>query len=302
VYLNLEELRQSPFLAELFRWAPQVSRDPDYARFIAATGFDYERDLNRVAIAVLERDPDSAIFAVAQGKFDEKKINSYAAKNGAKENRDGHEIFSVPQTGGAHTLSFTFLRKDRLALTNDSNLPALLVEPQADTDADAWRERFRRLAGSPFFVVTRQGSAATATLNSHAPGGLQSPQVSALLNQLQWITVGAKPEEARLRIVVEGETPSDSVSRQLRDVLNGVLQLAQAGLAGPSIRQQLQPQVREAYLELLKSADVSQIDRGDTKAVRLMFDVTPQFLEAVRPTLTDTLPDKTAPGKHSVRN
>jgi hypothetical protein len=40
--------------------------------------------------------------------------------------------------------------------------------------------------------------------------------------------------------------------------------------------------VRETYLEMLKSADVRQIDRGETKSVRLIFDLTPKFLEAAR--------------------
>jgi hypothetical protein len=68
----------------------------------------------------------------------------------------------------------------------------------------------------------------------------------------------------------------------LSDVLNGLLVLAQAGLNDQKMRQQLQPEAREAYLELLKSAEVSRIDRGETKSVRLIFDLTPKFLEAAR--------------------
>jgi len=54
------------------------------------------------------------------------------------------------------------------------------------------------------------------------------------------------------------------------------------------------------YLELLKSADVSKIDRGDTKSVRLVFEITPGFLEAARkapPAMPDSAPSKTAPRK-----
>src|SRR5260370_37156058 len=54
------------------------------------------------------------------------------------------------------------------------------------------------------------------------------------------------------------------------------------GLNGPKTRQQLDPQAREAYLEMLKGADVSRIDRGETKSVRLVFDITPRFLEAAK--------------------
>jgi len=63
----------------------------------------------------------------------------------------------------------------------------------------------------------------------------------------------------------------------------------------------LDPATREAYLELLKSTDVSKIDRGDTKSVRLVFEITPKFLEAARqatPALAEPSPDS-APKKAS---
>jgi len=38
--------------------------------------------------------------------------------------------------------------------------------------------------------------------------------------------------------------------------------------------------VREGYAELLQSADIQQTDRGKSKSVRVVFDVTPKLLEA----------------------
>jgi hypothetical protein len=155
------------------------------------------------------------------------------------------------------------------------------------------------------FAVIRQDAAAGSTLALRAPGGLQSPQLSALLDQLQWITLAGKPQGDRLRVVAEGEYTSENMTRQLTDLLNGVLVLAQAGLNGPQTRQQLDPNAREAYLEVLKGASVSYIDRGETKSVRLIFDVTPKFLETARmsapaPRLTslpETSPKKAARAK-----
>jgi hypothetical protein len=123
---------------------------------------------------------------------------------------------------------------------------------------------------------------------------------------LQWITVAGKPEADHLRVVLEGEGTADAPTKQLSDVISGLLVLAQAGLHNQKLRQQLQPDVREAYLELLKSADVSRIDRGETKSVRLMFDLTPKFLEAARtPTLPaspEDTPKKPSPSKSTIRN
>jgi len=81
---------------------------------------------------------------------------------------------------------------------------------------------------------------------------------------MQWITFAGKPDNDRLRIVAEGECLSDSTVRQLTDVMNGVLILAEGGLNDAKTRQQLDPAMRGRYLELLKSADVSKIDRGDS--------------------------------------
>lgn len=305
LYIDLDALRQSPFLAELYKWAPQPKADPDYAQFLQSTGFNYESDLNRVGIALLKQGQENAVFAVADGRFDRKKIAAYASQTGMLETRAGREIFSVPLTGSTRRIAFTFLRSDRIALTNDASLESSLAQQHTDSDVQAWRERFRRLAGSPVFVVVRRDAGSGAALSAQAPGGLRSPQLSALIDQLQWITVAGKPEADHLRVVLEGEGAPDAATRQLSDVISGLLVLAQAGLHDQKMRQQLQPEVREAYLEMLKSADVTQIDRGETKSVRLIFDLTPRFLEAVRtamPLAPMAPQNKALPNKSTIRN
>jgi hypothetical protein len=293
-YIDLETLRQSPFLAAIYKWAPQPAADTEYMQFVQSTGFDYERHLNRVGLAIRKRRQDSILFALADGLFDRKKISAYASQSGTRETRSGRETFSVPLSESSRRFAFTFLRDDRIALTDGPDLESFLSASRIDSETQPWRERFRRLAGSPLFAVIRQDAAPGAALAAQTPGGLQSPQLSALLDQLQWITVAGKQDNDRMRIVVEGECATDTTMRQLSDLLNGVLTLAQAGLAGSKVRDQLGPQVREAYLELLKSADVSQMDRGDTKAVRLVFDVTPRLLEAARTSAPNPLPQNKA--------
>jgi hypothetical protein len=305
LYIDLDALRQSPFLAELYKWAPRGKTDPEYAQFLQSTGFNYESDLNRVSIALFGHGQDSTIYAVADGRFDQKKISAYASQTGTREKRGGREIFSVPLNGSTRRITFTFLRGDRIALTNGASLDSPAPQSTSDSDVRAWRERFRRLAGSPVFAVIRQDGSAGSVFSAQAPRSLQSPQLSALLDQLQWITVAGKPDADRLRVVLEGEGTAQAPTRQLSDILNGLLVLAQAGLSDQKVRQQLQPDVREAYLEMLKSADVSQIDRGETKSVRLIFDLTPKFLEAARtaPLVTPTVPqNKALSNKSTIRN
>jgi hypothetical protein len=300
LFADFSELREAPFVRKLYAWASKPRADADYAQFVNETGFDYERDLDRVAIAVEKRGEDSTLFAILDGKFDRQKISAYALKDGSAVKTVGREIFTVPVSGTSKKIAFTFVQNDRIALTNDSNLAVFLDARKPPAEVLDWRARFDRLAGSPAFAVIRQDAAIGAALAAQAPGGLRSPQLSTLLDQLQWITLAGKPENDRLRVVAEGECTAEATARQLADVMNGVVILAQGGLNDPKTRQQLDPAVREAYLELLKSADVSKIDRGDTKSVRLVFEIAPGFLEAARrapPVMPDSAPGKALPGK-----
>ena len=300
LFVDFAELRHAPFIAQLYAWTPKPQADAEYAQFVKDTGFDYERDLDRITIAVEKRGPDSALFAVVEGKFDRPKISAFALKDGTAVKTDGREVFSAPTAGSAKKISFSFLQNTRIALTTDSNLASILDAQKRSNNAAEWRTRFERLAGSPLFAVIKQNAAIGSTLAARAPGGLRSPQLSTLLDQLQWITIAGKPDNDRLRIVAEGECLSDSTVRQLTDVMNGVLILAEGGLNDAKTRQQLDPAMRDAYLELLKSADVSKIDRGDSKSVRLVFDLAPGFLEVARkapPAVPDTAPSKPLPKK-----
>jgi hypothetical protein len=281
LFADVQELRRSPFAAELYNWIPKSQVDADYAQFLRATGFDYERDLDRVAIGVIKEGQGSKLFAIAEGRFDRRKIEAYASQSGTRERRGRWEVFSVPLNENTRRLSFTFLSEDELAVTDSGDLAPLLSPSSNSSDTRDWHERFARVAGSPVFAILRQDAAVGNALATRTPGGFRSPELSALLNELQWISLAGKPEDTALRIVAEGECANEQTSRQLSDLLSGMLVLARAGLNGPQTRQQLDPRLRDAYLDILKGADVSRLDRGDTKSVRLVFDVTSKFLTAV---------------------
>jgi hypothetical protein len=301
VFADLDELRHAPFAAEFYNWIPKNQADAEYLVFLHKTGFDYERDLNRMAVAVIKREKESKLFAIADGHFDRKKIEAYGAQSGTRENRDGREIFSVALGDGGRKISFAFLSKDKIALTDTNDIVPFLAPVPSNGDARDWRERFARLAGSPVFAVVRQDGEAGSALASQSPGGFQSPQLSTLLNQLRWITLAGKPEEKGLRIVAEGECADEQTSRQLSDLLSGMLLMAEAGLNGPQTRRALDPRIRDAYLEMIKGADVSRVDRGGTKSVRAVFDVTSNLLNAVS-TATPAIPAAIAPVTPASKN
>ena len=303
-FADLSELRSAPFVAQLFAWAPQPEPDEDYAQFLKKTDFHYERDLDRLAIAFQKDGQDSTFFAVADGRFDRQKISAVANQSGAVEKRGGREIFSIPQSGDSTKIHLTFLSDNRIVLTDREDLgQSLGGKKRTDDGAPEWRSRFERLGGSPVFAVIRQDAAAGEALTERAPGGFSSPQLSTALDQLQWITLAGKPENDRLHVVAEGECASEDTARRFADLLNGVLALAETGLNDAKTRQQLDPSLREAFLALLKSADVSKIDRGDTKSVRIAFEITPAFLESARRASTGSAgpPAKPQPGNPAIR-
>jgi hypothetical protein len=292
MFLDLAQFRSSPFLLELLDWAPRPARESDYARFVESTGFDYERDLDRLAVSVFREGSLSRVVAIADGRFDRKKIETYGAKFGTLKSASGKTIFAVPMAGVSRTVFFSFLRDDRIAWSTDA---AYFAQPRAALSSADWREHYLRLAGTPVFAVLHEDADALGDFAQRTPGGLSSPQLASLLSQLQWISIGGKPEGNLLRVVADGECASEATIRRLAEVLGGIVVLAQMGLNDPKTTKRLDPATRQAYLELLASADIQRLDRGRSKSVRVILDLTPKLIETARATPAETDPTPPAP-------
>jgi len=275
VFLDFSQLRASPFLAKSLPLAPQEAPDSEYAQFIQATGFNYERDLDRIAISIHRQGQTQTVFAVAEGRFDQKKIEAYGARFGALKTADGRTLYAVPVNNSARKAYFAFLRGDRIEWANDSSY---FFQQSTTNPSNEWREHFARVAGTPAFVILRQDAGAASAL-AEAPGGRRSPQLATLISQLQWISIGGKPEGNVLRVVIDGEALNESTVHQLKELLNGLVVIAQMGLNDAKTRKQLDPDLREGYMELLNSTDIQQLDRTTSKSVRIVFDVTRKLLE-----------------------
>ena len=290
IFLDFEELRSSAFLKQILAWAPRPQTEEEYGKFVQATGFDYERDLDRVGISFSGSAHSPKTMAVAEGRFDRKKIEAYSARFGTLKTANGKTIYAVSLSNPPRTAYFTFLRDDQVAICNDAS--CFFQASGKSMNSEEWREHFLRMAGTPLFAVMQQDSELLTALSQRTPGGYRSPQLATLLGQLQWISVGAKPEGDQLRVVADGETSNDTVIRQLNDMFSGMLILAQAGLDDPKSRKQLDPKLREAYAGVLKSAQVQKLDRGTSKSVRLIFEITPQLLESAKAASAADPPEK----------
>src|SRR6202035_4448376 len=113
LFVDVADLRQAPFFADLLAWAPKPDADLEYRQFVRDTGFDYEKDLDRLAVAFEQPGAQKIFYALGDGHFDKKKIQAYVAKNGVVQNSGGAEFFSLPIAGSSARLSFRFLTKNR---------------------------------------------------------------------------------------------------------------------------------------------------------------------------------------------
>src|ERR1700677_963549 len=144
-YVNLDWARRAAGGKDL----PAVSHDPEYERFISATGFQFERDLGEAAYAVHYPSlwpgggtggsaPEVRFSEVVVGKFHSERLANdlrQIAKN--VENYNSIDIFTVPIEG--RTLRVAVLNADSVDNSNHDD-PAVIR---------GMIDRSRRLA-SPF--------------------------------------------------------------------------------------------------------------------------------------------------------
>jgi len=123
VYLNLQWMRRANLLGEL----PAVPHDPDYEQFIQATGFDFERDLEQVAVAIhypagpKPASPEDARFSyVFVAKIDGERLRTYLKKiAGSIDSYRSVDIYNIPLEG--RTVRVAILGVDTVAASNHAD-------------------------------------------------------------------------------------------------------------------------------------------------------------------------------------
>jgi hypothetical protein len=129
-YADVEALRAGGILKSL-EGAKSV-QEADYQHFVERTGFDYERDLDAIAVASVP----NQLFAVLRGHFDWKRLSEYAKQQGGSCRGT---YCQVPNPKSGRWLSFFPIRPNVMA-----------VAASADTNA-AYSLLPRR--GAPAFIA-----------------------------------------------------------------------------------------------------------------------------------------------------
>jgi hypothetical protein len=118
IYVNLKPVR-----AFLHKDLKPPQRVPEYQQFVDATGIDWERDLDQVAIG-LHRMPDPngpngpvAYSMVLVGKLTGTKLNTWLAGHAtSSESYAGHTVYSIPSDG--RTVRVAQIGYDMVAVSN----------------------------------------------------------------------------------------------------------------------------------------------------------------------------------------
>jgi hypothetical protein len=281
VFADVAALRASPLLEELKAMAPSPTPDPDYAAFVRATGFDYQRDLDKVLLASHQANGKTEDVAIAEGRFDRQKIRSYALASGKLERHGGVEVYLLPAgtsgTPQAKTIAFAFLSDTRVVISDGGNLDSFLAapdrapaaQPLASAGELSLDERVSHAGDAPIFVVTRVPDEPAGW----APGGVHSDQLNDLVRSIRWIDLELEPATDHLHITLEGECVDQEKAASLEGTLTGLRFLAEAYLATPNAQKQFKPAYLANAQQLLNSAVVTHDDRWVSFSVDLNQDL-----------------------------
>jgi len=121
IYINLRGLRRANVGAQL----PPVAHEPEYEKFIEATGFQFERDLDEAAFSIhypppapLARvAPEARFSEVFVGKIQGDRFRQYLQKiSSTIEKYESDDIYNIPLEG--RTLRVALLGIDTVAASN----------------------------------------------------------------------------------------------------------------------------------------------------------------------------------------
>lgn len=289
----LRALRNSPLAAILGLSSPGPQADREYAAFVRETGFDYTRDLDRVALATWPQSfppPASGgmiignqVLAIADGRFDAQKIKVYALKTGRITEHGSKSVYEV---SGNPPISFMFLSTTRMALASGKNASELLATPAGTARDPGMQERISRVAGAPIFAVAR---------TDQLPGNFyanfaSAPQLERLARAVRGLSLAGQPDGDKIKIALDAECDSMLNALQLATLLDILRMGSSMALSDPKTRRQMSPE-QAAFLR----AVINQVKLANQdKWVRLTLDVTPEMLGA-RPSSADPPP---AAGHH----
>jgi hypothetical protein len=281
-YADVTALRSLPDLplnAALGLTKSDPHADREYRAFVRDTGFDYTRDLDKVAIAYWPENvaatrggiQQNRALSIADGRFDQQRITSYALRRGKIVKRNTQPMYEVP---GNPSVAFEFPSSTRIALASGPNADALLSGSDKSVSSardPAMQALVRRVSGAPIFAVVR-----TDAIPSSFYSGLKNQaQLAEIVRSVKDISLAGAPMGKDLQIALDAECDSTRSALGLTVLLETSRMLGSIALTDPKIRSDLTKEQAQFLATVLRQAKVTH----DGAGVRINFTVTPEMMQ-----------------------
>ena len=252
LYINLEPIRLFTDIGK----KPPKERDPQYEDFVRQTGFEFERDLDKVAFAIhygtssKGQPAENRYSEILQGRFDNARVSDYLHKLAARVERyQDYDIYIIPVEG--RTVRVALLGIDIAAVSNTES---------ADT-IQGMIDRYKQ-AALPF-----AGPPLVSDYYRRVP-----------LGSVVWTIArppASSPVQDRGELLVPGGwsglLPADSVVIASARPLNDIRLRADVITHSEAEAQRFTESVN-AYLTLFKSLEISIDTGGADKDVKAAFE------------------------------
>jgi hypothetical protein len=266
-YLDAQPFRSSAFLEQLLALAPSPAPSADYQQFMEQTGFDFSRDLNRLAMAVTPQGSEADVELVAEGTFDQPKIVSYARQHGGSVgSQHGESTILYPSGDHKRQVTLEFLPGGRIRLRSAPVDEQGAAPGESAGNPAAMRQHLAGLSASPLFVVAEVRS---WPVNAHLG------QYSSVIGGIAWLTVQVLPQGNNLQFSVNGECNSAPEAQQLVSLVNLLKGLGTTLVNQQAAQQKISVSQAHAASDFLRNLEVTQ----DDTRVMLAFSISTELLK-----------------------
>ncbi len=251
-YVDVDALRRSGFLDLIA--GSKATEELEYASFVDATGFDYRRDLDRLALSI----SGNNVWLVLRGRFNWNRLNAYTNAHGGL----CRNAVCEAQTSSRRWVSYYPLRPGAMALAMSAEQGAVYgITPRAST-AD--------LAQSPDQPVWILVPAATLRTARSLPTGARS--FVSPLGSAERVVFSIGPQENALRLSADVTCSSEQAAAELLSQLQRATTMLRSMLE----RENQQPNPRD-----LSGVLVAGSFRREGRRVLGAWPVPREFIETV---------------------
>jgi hypothetical protein len=285
-YANLAELQkwQAPLATLLGIDSSSPLEDQEYRKFVRETGFDYSRDLDRVAISFWPANfgiqagsipVQNRTFAIAEGRFNEGKIKAYALKVGhARMRGKQQQFYEVP---GNPPVAFEFRSPTELAFASGEDASAMLAAANSENAEKkdlALQSEIDRVAAAPLFAIIRGEKLPASFYLS-----LQSyPQIEHLARDVLTLVAAGQPAGSTLRIALDAENASRTDALEIATLLEISRMGISVGMSDPKAQPQMTGQQGSVIEALMKELKITH----EAREVSIRLGITPDMLNAAK--------------------